>query len=847
MKNEGQEVKSGNSVGNGPDSAFMKTYYSEHDYNPDIVRGRAPESSASWYEELKTSLEKKDGKASKPAAYLAHYIADMTSPYHVNGMPEDMAKSDIDEKIVGEALSLSDKGMVIWYEELKTSLEKKDGKASKPAVDMAIFDLDKKIVGEALPLSDKGMGRVLKNPQDRLVSDFPVGAPVRGLGGKGNTDWSQEYVNWTKIKAEYPQADWFDPWYNDGSYEYEYDLSDYTFGLQTGKGKKVLIEASSTHALWEWYAYNNYSRPEYPETKVQYSNKFKQKKNGDKNTISEFTKSIATETKKIRQNPLLVEAAGESNYNSLPKTSKLGDAYQEAITDVYTVWRASFSALRPEIEFEPGPESDQKKTKIKIENKANEAAQKVEVKLDIKEGKDCIELISKNVVVPDTIEANKFIEINDKWFIKTLSDCPEAKLELTVTGEFKETPDSGKVILTKEVPQIGCPWLKSINPADYALLAADLRDPFAFDGEIVAQANDTGYVLTTSQGLERKNLCFLEVLQKVKILEMREDCSGWLSLYVLVFETPEQAVAYCQEEYKDFGFTEDYQGFTPGYNGLKEPRLEGLGASSIRGHIDQYKNIVARINEIGCVGEIPFGTVAALAEIWLDKVSKIMTSGVNDKTESLNDNLKPSSTSGVSDQPGSLIDNSRPSIIPTAPKQDAEGVISSDTQMSGNSKVPGQTATNDAARTNFDSATQSKNLGSEGSGEPKVDGYPVSSDVSTDKAASAEIIQSNAPKATFIDQICSWIGTWDTNWGSMDVQMSGNSVTGTYPHDQGRIQGTISGNKLIGTWSEAPSYSPPNDAGDLEFVMSDDCSSFSGNWRYGSTGGWSGGWSGTRQ
>lgn len=82
--------------------------------------------------------------------------------------------------------------------------------------------------------------------------------------------------------------------------------------------------------------------------------------------------------------------------------------------------------------------------------------------------------------------------------------------------------------------------------------------------------------------------------------------------------------------------------------------------------------------------------------------------------------------------------------------------------------------------------------------------------------------------------------------GSMDLQMSGNSVTGTYPHDQDRIQGTISGNKLIGTWSEAPSYSPPNDAGDLEFVMSDDRKSFSGNWRYGSNGGWSGSWLGTR-
>ncbi len=166
-------------------------------------------------------------------------------------------------------------------------------------------------------------------------------------------------------------------------------------------------------------------------------------------------------------------------------------------------------------------------------------------------------------------------------------------------------------------------WMEDVNPADYALLAADLHDPFAFDGEIQAEASSTGYALTTSKGLERKNASFLEVLQNVKILGMREDCSAWLTLYAAVFETPDEAVAYCQKEFKDFGFTEDYQGFTPGYNGLKDPRLDGAGASSTRGHIVQYKNIVAKISEIGCASEIPSGTVASLAKLWLDKVSKI--------------------------------------------------------------------------------------------------------------------------------------------------------------------------------------------------------------------------------
>jgi hypothetical protein len=90
-----------------------------------------------------------------------------------------------------------------------------------------------------------------------------------------------------------------------------------------------------------------------------------------------------------------------------------------------------------------------------------------------------------------------------------------------------------------------------------------------------------------------------------------------------------------------------------------------------------------------------------------------------------------------------------------------------------------------------------------------------------------------------------WTGKWEVTWGEMDfertemtLQQTGTTVTGTYPFDQGKIQGTVSGNKLIGQWSESPSYSPPDDAGDFEFTMSDDCKSISGKYRYGSSGGW---------
>ena len=93
---------------------------------------------------------------------------------------------------------------------------------------------------------------------------------------------------------------------------------------------------------------------------------------------------------------------------------------------------------------------------------------------------------------------------------------------------------------------------------------------------------------------------------------------------------------------------------------------------------------------------------------------------------------------------------------------------------------------------------------------------------------------------------CDWTGAWDTDWGRMELQQNGNKVNGTYPYDQGRIQGTVSGRNLTGTWSEYPSYSPPGDAGDMVFIISEDCSSFDGMWRYGTSGGWSGSWTGAR-
>ena len=91
-----------------------------------------------------------------------------------------------------------------------------------------------------------------------------------------------------------------------------------------------------------------------------------------------------------------------------------------------------------------------------------------------------------------------------------------------------------------------------------------------------------------------------------------------------------------------------------------------------------------------------------------------------------------------------------------------------------------------------------------------------------------------------------WSGTWNTNWGEMIVTQSGDQISGTYTWDNGKIEGTITGNVFSGTWSEAPSYAPPDDAGDMELTISADFNSLTGKWRYGSSGEWDGSWEGSR-
>lgn len=81
-----------------------------------------------------------------------------------------------------------------------------------------------------------------------------------------------------------------------------------------------------------------------------------------------------------------------------------------------------------------------------------------------------------------------------------------------------------------------------------------------------------------------------------------------------------------------------------------------------------------------------------------------------------------------------------------------------------------------------------------------------------------------------MDTVVDWTGTWETNYGKVELQQANNTVTGVYVLKQGRINGRTYSNKLIGEWSEAPSYAPPNDAGEFEILMDQSGRAFKGKW-----------------
>lgn|GEM_PF-2542361 len=69
-------------------------------------------------------------------------------------------------------------------------------------------------------------------------------------------------------------------------------------------------------------------------------------------------------------------------------------------------------------------------------------------------------------------------------------------------------------------------------------------------------------------------------------------------------------------------------------------------------------------------------------------------------------------------------------------------------------------------------------------------------------------------------------GIFDTDFGELTLQQNGISVTGTYTHQNGRVEGTLNGNTFAGWWYQS------NGKGRVVFVFDSGASSFTGKWSY---------------
>lgn len=353
--------------GPGPDSTGNSDY-SWHYYNPNTKKGAAPATAARYYIHLRKHMDHINrlaqdptakGSAAHNAAYMAHFLADMSVPYHLTGMP----------------------------------------------------------AAEALAKIEAG--------------DFMLGEDIVGPTGKGPENWKNVMLAWKNYYANHPDADWFDPWYWNGK---EGIAPSHVAATVLPKAIPLARQfmsgyEESTHLLWEL----NYG-PTWVGTSGKlrgYAEGFEpqQIRNGNGNPLN-------IENLAIRS--AMVTRQNQKDWWGFFNNAGVADAYDHAVTNVFTAWRASFSALRASFSVEPDPETQENKLIVTVKNVENaETSKNVTIKVTVRgavlNGPDHHVLGDLGPGVEEKIE--------DIWTIENPDRNTTVLIE--VTGAFSKTPDSG--------------------------------------------------------------------------------------------------------------------------------------------------------------------------------------------------------------------------------------------------------------------------------------------------------------------------------------------------------------------------------------------------------------------
>ena len=336
--------------GVGADGHGMSTY-AEHYYNPQTNEGEAPSSVARYYSALiRNNLLGMKSTAEggpKAAAYSAHFLADVTVPYHVNGASRATAEK-------------------IWVEQ--------------QAYRTQTVTLPQSITG---------------------LSVLSYKTPIKGLSHNFYTELSR-FI----ILTDPPELDWFDPWYYNGNTE-------------------ALMEKESSHILWEAFPTGEAASafharagqgldgydPHWKNATPTFDNPWV----GQAEQARQFAIFQATKTREL-----------QAEYVENPTPALRG-----AIRAVYTLWRASFSGLRPTIEFQPEAGAATYRVTGKVTNAASAPASGLRARLT---ATNCTVVGDKEKSLGPSLAAGKTQTVSASWQVQPTADkACQLKLEVIAT------------------------------------------------------------------------------------------------------------------------------------------------------------------------------------------------------------------------------------------------------------------------------------------------------------------------------------------------------------------------------------------------------------------------------
>ena len=417
----------------GPDAAD-KTPDSEHYYNPLTPAGNAPTAVEKHFSDLLfqlynqgnfTNKTKPNDSTNHHASWSAHYLADIFVPYHVVGIPAGYLKSKLTTEESGPPY--------LWM----------PGKARLNEDETDI------------------------EPNSMVSLDDFWGADGDFSAAVGY----YKYIRGNKIilidDKEVVLKDWFDPWY-------------YYKGARV-LGSNLEI-GTAVHASWEVWAHKLITRSKRAKSPAAYSKNWENASPGfDK--PQQIIQNQAAKAKAFTQAQALDTQKYTGIYLKRPEL-----AFNKAIQAVATLWRASISALRPQIKVEPIEPKGSNRYRVvgSVRNVAVEVPSEVKAKLTVEGGKIIDKGGKPDEPKPVTLEK----EIS--WEIET-ANITQCKIEMQVIGNYKNTPDLGYAVVAPST-QVTVPVTVD-KPVEWKHKICTVNIRLLFDGTYRESTGRTGVVV----------------------------------------------------------------------------------------------------------------------------------------------------------------------------------------------------------------------------------------------------------------------------------------------------------------------------------------------------------------